>query len=118
MRCKTSINLRLSTGGCSTHNEKPPCGREIAILKTPEIALWDGFFEPMYGMPNQAGLNAITLLARSEGILLDPVYTGKAMAGLIDYLENSNEKTPVLFVHTGGAPALFAYPEINKIVNQ
>lgn len=90
----------------------------LAILKTPEIALWDGFFEPMYGMPNQAGLNAITLLARSEGILLDPVYTGKAMAGLIDYLENSNEKTPVLFVHTGGAPALFAYPEINKIVNQ
>ncbi|SUC47058.1 D-cysteine desulfhydrase [Providencia stuartii] len=50
--------------------------------------------------------------------LLDPVYTAKQWLVLIDYLENSNEKTPVLFVHTGGAPALFAYPEINKIVNQ
>ncbi|MEY0952049.1 D-cysteine desulfhydrase [Providencia manganoxydans] len=88
----------------------------LAIVKTPEIHLWDNFFEPEYGMPNRAGLNAITLLARSEGILLDPVYTGKAMAGLIDYLENSNEKTPVLFVHTGGSPALFAYPEVSKSI--
>lgn len=86
----------------------------LAILKTPEIALWDGFFEPMYGMPNQAGLNAITLLARSEGILLDPVYTGKAMAGLIDYLENSNEKTPVLFVHTGAHQPYLLIPKSTK----
>lgn len=89
----------------------------LAIVKTPEVLLWDGYFEPIYGMPNRAGLNAITLLARSEAILLDPVYTGKAMAGLLDYLENSAEKTPVLFIHTGGASALFAYPEINKLVD-
>lgn len=46
----------------------------------------------MYGMPNRGGLDAIALLAQKEGILLDPVYTGKAMAGLIDYLDNSTEK--------------------------
>lgn len=89
----------------------------LAIVKTPEVELWDSYFEPMYGMPNHAGLNAISLLARSEGILLDPVYTGKAMAGLLDYLENSEENTPVLFVHTGGAPVLFAYPEISETLD-
>lgn len=70
----------------------------------------------MYGMPNQQGLAAIKLLAQQEGILLDPVYTGKAMAGLIDYLENSAEKTPVLFIHTGGAQALFAYSDISQTI--
>ncbi|EKT63016.1 D-cysteine desulfhydrase [Providencia burhodogranariea] len=89
----------------------------LAIVKTPQIELWDSYFEPMYGMPNQRALNAITLLARSEGILLDPVYTGKAMAGLLDYLANSEENTPVLFVHTGGSPALFAYPEVSKSID-
>lgn len=80
----------------------------------PDVILWDNFFAPMYGMPNQQGLAAIKLLAQQEGILLDPVYTGKAMAGLIDYLENSVEKTPVLFIHTGGAQALFAYTDISQ----
>ncbi|MEQ5221555.1 D-cysteine desulfhydrase [Providencia alcalifaciens] len=88
----------------------------LKLEKTPEITLWDDFFAPMYGMPNRSGLNAIALLAQKEGILLDPVYTGKAMAGLIDYLDNSSDKTPVLFVHTGGAQALFAYSEINKTI--
>lgn len=51
------------------------------------------------------------LLARLEGILLDPVYTGKAMAGLIDGISQKRFKDegPILFIHTGGAPALFAY---------
>lgn len=51
------------------------------------------------------------LLARLEGILLDPVYTGKAMAGLIDGISQKRFKGegPILFIHTAGAPALFAY---------
>lgn len=51
------------------------------------------------------------VLAQLEGILLDPVYTGKAMAGLIDGITQKRFKDegPILFVHTGGAPALFAY---------
>jgi ABC-type polar amino acid transport system ATPase subunit len=50
-------------------------------------------------------------VARLEGILLDPVYTGKAMAGLIDGISQKRFKDegPILFIHTGGAPALFAY---------
>ncbi len=60
---------------------------------------------------NPETIEAIKLVARTEGILLDPVYTGKAMAALIDCIHRkaieSNET--VLFLHTGGFPALFAY---------
>ncbi|MCB5306552.1 D-cysteine desulfhydrase [Yersinia massiliensis] len=76
-----------------------------------KITLWDDYFGPKYGMPNEEGLAAIALLARLEGILLDPVYTGKAMAGLLDglTLNKFRGSGPILFIHTGGAPALFAY---------
>lgn len=76
-----------------------------------DIILWDDYFAPAYGVPNDEGMEAVKLLARLEGILLDPVYTGKAMAGLIDGIEQQRFKDngPILFVHTGGAPALFAY---------
>ncbi|MGL3817149.1 D-cysteine desulfhydrase [Klebsiella pneumoniae] len=76
-----------------------------------EIILWDDYFAPGYGTPNEEGMAAVKLLAQLEGILLDPVYTGKAMAGLIDGITQKRFKDegPILFVHTGGAPALFAY---------
>ena len=76
-----------------------------------EIILWDDYFAPGYGTPNADGMAAVKLLAQLEGILLDPVYTGKAMAGLIDGITQKRFKDegPILFVHTGGAPALFAY---------
>jgi L-cysteate sulfo-lyase len=66
---------------------------------------------PGYGMPTAGTLEAIRLAALHEGLLLDPVYTGKAMAGLIDLCRNgffSKDQT-VVFLHTGGAAALFAY---------
>ncbi|EJQ2005708.1 D-cysteine desulfhydrase [Cronobacter sakazakii] len=76
-----------------------------------DILLWDDYFAPGYGVPNDEGMEAVKLLARLEGILLDPVYTGKAMAGLIDGIAQNRFKDngPILFIHTGGAPALFAY---------
>ena len=76
-----------------------------------DIILWDDYFSPGYGTPNEEGMAAVKLLAQLEGILLDPVYTGKAMAGLIDGITQKRFKDegPILFVHTGGAPALFAY---------
>ena len=76
-----------------------------------DIVLWDDYFAPGYGVPNDEGMAAVKLLARLEGILLDPVYTGKAMAGLLDGLEQGRfrDNGPILFIHTGGAPALFAY---------
>ncbi|MFQ9623518.1 MAG: D-cysteine desulfhydrase [Enterobacteriaceae bacterium] len=75
------------------------------------IQLWDDYFAPGYGTPNDEGMEAVKLLAQLEGILLDPVYTGKAMAGLIDGINQKRFKDegPILFIHTGGAPALFAY---------
>ncbi|WER49864.1 D-cysteine desulfhydrase [Cupriavidus sp. WKF15] len=75
------------------------------------LELWDEYFLPRYGEPNQAALDAIGLLARTEGVLLDPVYTAKAMAGLLDGVmrKRFDGDGPLLFLHTGGAPALFAY---------
>lgn len=78
------------------------------------LELWDEYFLPRYGEPNQATLEAIRLLARAEGVLLDPVYTGKAMAGLLDGVTRKRfpGNGPLLFLHTGGAPALFAYRDV------
>ncbi|MGH8433520.1 MAG: D-cysteine desulfhydrase [Pseudomonas sp.] len=75
------------------------------------IELWDEYFGPRYGEPNAATLAAIKLVASSEGLLLDPVYTGKAMAGLLDGIARQRfpGNGPLLFLHTGGSPALFAY---------
>lgn len=75
-----------------------------------KIELWDEYFAPRYGEPNAGTLAAIKLLASHEGLLLDPVYTGKAMAGLLDGIgRNRFDDGPIIFLHTGGAPALFAY---------
>jgi 1-aminocyclopropane-1-carboxylate deaminase/D-cysteine desulfhydrase-like pyridoxal-dependent ACC family enzyme len=71
----------------------------------------DRFTGPGYGIPTEATMDAIRTLALDEGVVLDPVYTGKAMAGLIAHAREGR-LTPsdtVIFVHTGGAPALFAY---------
>jgi len=63
-----------------------------------------------YGVPSPAGNAAIRRLARSEGILLDPIYTGKAFGGLLDLLERGKlDESPVIFLHTGGLPGLFAF---------
>jgi hypothetical protein len=70
-----------------------------------------GWWQPKYSVPNAPMVEAVQMLARSEGLLLDPVYTGKAMAGLIGLARKgffaAGEK--VLFLHTGGLPSLFAY---------
>lgn len=75
----------------------------------------DSFVGERYGVPTPAGLEAVQLLARNEGILLDPVYTGKGLSALIAHIREGKlaKEQPVLFLHTGGAPALFAYaPEV------
>ncbi|QBR52168.1 D-cysteine desulfhydrase [Erwinia sp. QL-Z3] len=83
----------------------------LELTASAPITLWDEYFGPQYGMPNEEGMEAIKLLARLEGIFLDPVYTGKAMAGLIDGISQKRfrREGPIAFVHTGGSPALFAY---------
>jgi D-cysteine desulfhydrase family pyridoxal phosphate-dependent enzyme len=66
-----------------------------------------------YGVPTAGVWEAIRRLSRSEAILLDPVYTGKAMAGLLDHIDRDvvPPGSTVVFVHTGGSPALFAYAD-------
>ncbi len=66
-----------------------------------------------YGYPTEGTIEAINLLARHEGILLDPVYSGKAMAGLIDLVRQGTfSKTDnIVFIHTGGSMALFGYEQ-------
>ena len=63
---------------------------------------------PRYGAVTEEALDAIRLAARSEALLLDPVYTGKAMAGLRAAVREGRVAGRVIFLHTGGAPALFA----------
>ncbi len=67
-----------------------------------------------YGIPTDEMIDAVKLGARLEGLLLDPVYTGKAMAGLIDLAQKGalDKANNVVFLHTGGAAALFAYRSI------
>jgi L-cysteate sulfo-lyase len=77
------------------------------------ILVDDGYVGEGYGLPADSTLEAIKLLARQEGILLDPVYSAKGMAGLIGMVRQGFFKPSdkVLFLHTGGATALFAYQD-------
>ncbi len=90
-----------------------PQGDPIQIAPD-DISVRDGFIGEGYGIPSPEGIEAIRLLSRTEGMFLDPVYTGKAMAGLIGEIRAGRIRKgeTVVFVHTGGEPALFAYPEI------
>src|SRR5262249_24546716 len=69
------------------------------------------FIPPGYGKLTDACFDVISQLARTEGILLDPVYTGKAMGALLEDVRRGRltSRDSVVFVHTGGTPALFAY---------
>jgi D-cysteine desulfhydrase family pyridoxal phosphate-dependent enzyme len=84
---------------------------EIAV---DDVWIDDTFIGPGYGQPTDEMIEAVELVARTEGILLDPVYTGKAMAGLISYLRSGRLKNArdVLFLHTGGTTGLFGYRSV------
>ncbi|MCW5632546.1 MAG: D-cysteine desulfhydrase [Rubrivivax sp.] len=72
-----------------------------------------GYWQPKYSLPNAPMVEAVQWLARSEGLLLDPVYTGKAMAGLVGEARRGRwaNADRVLFLHTGGLPAAFVYQD-------
>jgi D-cysteine desulfhydrase family pyridoxal phosphate-dependent enzyme len=85
-----------------------------APLPEPAFEVRDGFLGEGYGLVTPEMREAVTACARLEGVLLDPVYTGKAMAGLFDLVRRreTGRGERILFWHTGGVPALFAYPEM------
>ena len=85
-------------------------GVHLAVPREAVVTI-GGYWQPKYSVPNATMVEAVQLLARTEGLLLDPVYTGKAMAGLIGLARKGTLRPDekVLFLHTGGLPSLFVY---------
>ncbi|ERK09489.1 D-cysteine desulfhydrase [Pantoea sp. AS-PWVM4] len=83
-----------------------------------DIWIEDGYVGEAYGIPSAGGIDAIYQLAQQEGVLLDPVYTGKAMHGLISLVKQGRipQGANVTFVHCGGSPAL--YPFADRLLEQ
>lgn len=79
-------------------------------LKPEDIRLSTEFVGPGYGVPSEAGQDALSLLARMEGIFLDPIYSSKAFAGLLELVRRGEIGGSICFWHTGGFPGLFATP--------
>ena len=80
-------------------------------IESSDVTVLDEYVGAGYSLPTDAMVEAVTLFARLEGVLLDPVYTGKAAAGLIDQVRQGafDDAATVVFLHTGGAAALYAY---------
>jgi D-cysteine desulfhydrase len=92
---------RLATG-CA---ERLGSGR---VFTTDDIQLLGGYIGPGYGKASPEGDEAALLAARTEGLVLDPVFTAKAMAALINESRAGNLTGPVVFLHTGGTPSALA----------
>jgi L-cysteate sulfo-lyase len=88
--------------------DRPEC-----VARNDIIADCD-YIGPGYGEPTESMNEAVLMLARLEGLLFDPVYSGKALAGMIDYIRKGRfEKgQKIVFLHTGGVAGLFAYADI------
>ena len=84
--------------------------------KEPEIIIDDNYLGDGYAVPDERTLAAIKILGRMEGLVLDPVYTGKAFAGLIDHIKcgKISRSEKVLFIHTGGYPGIVNMTEKHK----
>jgi D-cysteine desulfhydrase/L-cysteate sulfo-lyase len=96
---------------CNTVAEMIGCP---GVVSEDDIWVDDRMLRPGYGQLNEDLLEAMRLTAFHEGLLLDPTYTGKAMAGLIHLVTSGHFSADqnIVFLHTGGTPALFGYPEI------
>lgn len=108
---QTEMNLR------ATLEELAPQTAELLDLHLSfdeaDYVVYDDYLGGGYGVMGDPEREAIRLVARTEGILLDPVYTGRAMAGLLDLIRRGafGPGETIIFWHTGGTPALFAYSD-------
>mgnify|MGYP001249533846 CR=1 FL=1 len=95
------------------YNEtKKTCEKlQCKILDKSDVIVYDEYIGSGYGEPTEGMIEATNLLAKKEAILLDPVYSGKAFAGLIDLVRKKKftKNDNILFIHTGGAVSLSAY---------
>jgi D-cysteine desulfhydrase/L-cysteate sulfo-lyase len=91
------------------------CNEIAALLEMPtpvtdaDVVVTDAYLAPGYGKLNSPTRAAIVDAARTEGLLLDPVYSGKTLAGALAIAHQYSEHKNILFLHTGGTPAIFAY---------
>lgn len=124
----TGMGARLPVTGISVRADK--AAQEAKILaharataefvgsptpvRAEDVTVYDDYVGEGYAYPTEAMVEAVELFARLEAILLDPVYTGKAAAGLIDLVRRGRfgRQENVLFMHTGGSPGLYAYEEL------
>ncbi|QCC84948.1 D-cysteine desulfhydrase [Desulfovibrio desulfuricans] len=122
-----ACNMNIPVTGIGVNRKKPVQEQAVfdlmhqtadligAAVNIPREAVvaYDDYVGPGYSLPTAAMAEAVTLLARTESILLDPVYSGKAMSGLIDLVRKGvlPAGSNVLFLHTGGSPALYAYED-------
>jgi D-cysteine desulfhydrase family pyridoxal phosphate-dependent enzyme len=99
--------------GAVLANETAALAGLDAIFTETDFRVDGGYIGEAYGKRTPGCLEAIRLLGNTEGVLLDPVYSGKAMAGMIDHIRAGRYSAgeSVVFLHTGGAPALFAHGE-------
>jgi 1-aminocyclopropane-1-carboxylate deaminase len=83
-------------------------------LRDDEITVLDGWAGDLYGIPVRSTIDAIRLSGELEGMIIDPVYEGKSMAGMIDLVRNGDipRDSTVLYAHLGGQPAFNAYSGI------
>ena len=110
----------ISIGGAKGASQQniAEIANELAVMlhrdirfSAEEIIVFDEYVGGGYGILNPETTDAIKIVAREQGILLDPVYTGKAMAGLMDLAKRGyfDKEDEVVFLHTGGTPAIFPY---------
>lgn len=87
-------------------------GIKVPVPHSAVVCIGD-YVGPGYSRPTEGMIEAVRMLARTEAILMDPVYTGKAIAGLLDLVRKGyfEPEENVLFVHTGGSPALHVYAD-------
>ncbi|MEL6745202.1 MAG: pyridoxal-phosphate dependent enzyme, partial [Pseudomonadota bacterium] len=92
-------------------NDLEPLSKKIEHVPSEKIIIWDGALSPGYGQIGPAAFGAMKMMARAEGLILDPVYTAKVFAAIPALVEAGDiaQGSKVLFIHTGGLASLFAY---------
>jgi D-cysteine desulfhydrase len=105
--CLATGALRLLAEECSGEEY----GGAPMSVGEDDVLVVDGYLGPGYGLHSNAGRMAARLLARTEGVFLDPVFGAKAMAALLDHAHEGRLEGPVVFLVTGGAPTLFLRSE-------
>jgi L-cysteate sulfo-lyase len=89
-------------------------GMDPDVVKRERVVANSDYVGDGYGLPTDAMVEAVKLMAQYEGILLDPVYSGKGFSGLVDLIRKGHFKKGenVVFLHTGGSVSLCGYPDV------